>query len=131
MTAVSLPESLFEHQLKSYFASSETMRSLESSLQGSDERPSVTLLFPDYYPNEGQALVDAVLEGLDDHEPEMVEDGEGGTYFLRDAKGNTIAVFKPADEEPFSVGNPKRAEKPESEQVNTHWSTLFLGLFLI
>lgn len=116
MTAVSLPESLFETQLKSYFASSETMRSLESSLQDSNEKPSVTLLFPEYYPNDPQALVDAVLEGLEDHEPEMVEDGEGGTYFLRDVNGTTIAVFKPADEEPFSVGNPKRADKPESEQ---------------
>jgi hypothetical protein len=34
---------------------------------------------------------------------------------LCDVDGKKIAVFKPADEEPFSVGNPKRADKPASE----------------
>eukprot|EP01102_Stenamoeba_stenopodia_P005519 TRINITY_DN1627_c0_g1_i1.p1 TRINITY_DN1627_c0_g1~~TRINITY_DN1627_c0_g1_i1.p1 ORF type:complete len:472 (-),score=83.34 TRINITY_DN1627_c0_g1_i1:194-1609(-) len=116
MTAVSLPEALLEHQLKSYFASSASMSALKASFNESSEKPFVTLLFPSLYPVEGQALVDAVLEGLENHEPEMVEDGEGGTYFLRDVNGNNIAVFKPADEEPFSVGNPKRGDKPESDQ---------------
>jgi len=39
--------------------------------------------------------------------PELCEEGVGGTYFLRDVKGNKIAVFKPEDEEPFSINNPK------------------------
>jgi len=39
--------------------------------------------------------------------PELCEEGVGGTYFLRDQNGNRIAVFKPEDEEPYSVNNPK------------------------
>ena len=39
--------------------------------------------------------------------PELVLDGSGGTYFLRDARKNKVAVFKPADEEPFAENNPR------------------------
>ena len=31
----------------------------------------------------------------------------GGTYFLHDAKKTKIAVFKPADEEPYAANNPR------------------------
>jgi hypothetical protein len=39
--------------------------------------------------------------------PELVLDGSGGTYFLRDARKVKVAVFKPADEEPFAENNPR------------------------
>lgn len=39
--------------------------------------------------------------------PELVLDGSGGTYFLHDAKKAKIAVFKPADEEPYAENNPR------------------------
>lgn len=39
--------------------------------------------------------------------PELVLDGSGGTYFLHDAKKAKIAVFKPADEEPYADNNPR------------------------
>lgn len=39
--------------------------------------------------------------------PEFVLDGSGGTYFLHDAKKAKIAVFKPADEEPYAENNPR------------------------
>ena len=39
--------------------------------------------------------------------PELVIDGSGGTYYLHDAKKVRIAVFKPADEEPFAENNPR------------------------
>lgn len=39
--------------------------------------------------------------------PEFVLDGSGGTYFLHDARKSTIAVFKPADEEPYAENNPR------------------------
>lgn len=38
--------------------------------------------------------------------PEFVMDGSSGTYFLHDAKKVKIAVFKPADEEPYAENNP-------------------------
>ena len=39
--------------------------------------------------------------------PEFVLDGSGGTYFLHDARKVKIAVFKPADEEPYAQNNPR------------------------
>jgi Phosphatidylinositol 3- and 4-kinase/Ubiquitin family len=39
--------------------------------------------------------------------PELVLDGSGGTYFLHDAKKSKVAVFKPADEEPYAKNNPR------------------------
>jgi phosphatidylinositol 4-kinase type 2 len=39
--------------------------------------------------------------------PELVLDGSGGTYFLHDANKAKIAVFKPADEEPYAENNPR------------------------
>ena len=41
------------------------------------------------------------------YKPELVLDGSGGTYFLHDAKKTKIAVFKPADEEPYAENNPR------------------------
>lgn len=39
--------------------------------------------------------------------PVLVLDGSGGTYFLHDIHKRKIAVFKPADEEPYAVNNPR------------------------
>jgi hypothetical protein len=39
--------------------------------------------------------------------PELVMDGSGGTYFLHDSQKVKVAVFKPADEEPYAENNPR------------------------
>ncbi|KAL7588978.1 hypothetical protein Lser_V15G38763 [Lactuca serriola] len=39
--------------------------------------------------------------------PKPVSSGLGGAYYLQSRKGNTIAVVKPADEEPLAFNNPK------------------------
>lgn len=39
--------------------------------------------------------------------PNLVEDGLGGTYFVKDRSGKSVAVFKPRDEEPLAPNNPK------------------------
>jgi len=39
--------------------------------------------------------------------PEFVLDGSGGTYFLHDTRKVKVAVFKPADEEPYAENNPR------------------------
>lgn len=39
--------------------------------------------------------------------PVLVLDGSGGTYFLHDVHKRKIAVFKPADEEPYAINNPR------------------------
>eukprot|EP00536_Pseudo-nitzschia_multiseries_P012850 jgi/Psemu1/260953/estExt_Genewise1Plus.C_5120019 len=39
--------------------------------------------------------------------PEFILDGSGGTYFLHNTRKAKIAVFKPADEEPYAENNPR------------------------
>jgi hypothetical protein len=39
--------------------------------------------------------------------PDFILDGSGGSYFLHDARKSKIAVFKPADEEPYAENNPR------------------------
>mmetsp|Transcript_16768 Transcript_16768/g.30085 ORF Transcript_16768/g.30085 Transcript_16768/m.30085 type:complete len:913 (+) Transcript_16768:142-2880(+) len=45
-----------------------------------------------------------LIQGL---APRLAMDGTGGTYFLRNPRRQTVAVFKPADEEPFAPSNPR------------------------
>jgi len=44
--------------------------------------------------------------------PQLAEEGLGGTYFLREPSGarRRVAVFKPAEEEPFAPHNPRGQE---------------------
>ncbi|KAI6221932.1 Phosphatidylinositol 4-kinase type 2 [Aphelenchoides fujianensis] len=39
--------------------------------------------------------------------PELIPAGSSGSYFVRNADGRMLAVFKPKDEEPFASLNPK------------------------
>eukprot|EP01119_Soliformovum_irregulare_P014141 TRINITY_DN3844_c0_g1_i1.p1 TRINITY_DN3844_c0_g1~~TRINITY_DN3844_c0_g1_i1.p1 ORF type:complete len:387 (-),score=43.51 TRINITY_DN3844_c0_g1_i1:61-1221(-) len=52
-------------------------------------------------------LVASVEKGLESHAPEICEEGVNGTYFVKDEEGQTIAIFKPEDEEGDSASNPK------------------------
>jgi len=59
-------------------------------------------------PPEVRLLVDRAWEGMQaGRNPDLCEEGVGGTYFMPDRKGKRVAVFKPQDEEPFNVNNPK------------------------
>lgn len=42
-------------------------------------------------------------------EPQLCQDCVSGTYFMKNAEGRMIAVFKPRDEEPAALNNPKDA----------------------
>jgi len=42
-----------------------------------------------------------------DVEPQVVSDGLGGCYILRNDSGKNIAIIKPTDEEPLAPNNPK------------------------
>jgi len=58
--------------------------------------------------HEINEVLEEALKALEDGiEPHLVEDGLGGTYFVRDRAGKPIAVFKPRDEEPLAPNNPK------------------------
>ncbi|KAF3795079.1 Phosphatidylinositol 4-kinase gamma 4 [Nymphaea thermarum] len=54
-------------------------------------------------------LVESTVAGLaNGYSPIRSSEGTGGTYFMRDSSGNGYAaVFKPIDEEPKAVNNPR------------------------
>ncbi|GAA0181992.1 nucleotide kinase [Lithospermum erythrorhizon] len=54
-------------------------------------------------------LVNSTLEGLDKgHCPIRSTEGTGGAYFMVDSSGTKyVSVFKPIDEEPMAVNNPR------------------------
>ncbi|EXB62172.1 putative phosphatidylinositol 4-kinase type 2-beta [Morus notabilis] len=56
-----------------------------------------------------QEMVDATLEGLSGgNDPVRSLEGIGGAYFMLDSSGKKyISVFKPMDEEPMAVNNPR------------------------
>lgn len=59
-------------------------------------------------PDDIHKLVHVAWEGFQHgHAPELCHEGVGGTYFMCNKNGKRVAVFKPQDEEPFHVNNPK------------------------
>ncbi|KAH9935586.1 phosphatidylinositol 3 and 4-kinase-domain-containing protein [Fomitopsis serialis] len=60
-----------------------------------------------YNVNTGPVMKDAIADGI---HPKMITKGSSGSYFARakvDGKVQTVAVFKPKDEEPYGRLNPK------------------------
>ncbi|KAF8407904.1 hypothetical protein HHK36_007042 [Tetracentron sinense] len=49
-------------------------------------------------------IVKAIKMGVD---PIPVHGGLGGAYYFRNSKGESVAIVKPTDEEPFAPNNPK------------------------
>ncbi|OMO72222.1 hypothetical protein COLO4_27781 [Corchorus olitorius] len=49
-------------------------------------------------------IVKAIKMGVD---PLPVHSGLGGAYYFRNARGESVAIVKPTDEEPFAPNNPK------------------------
>ncbi len=39
--------------------------------------------------------------------PQRIYEGSSGSYFAKNSEGSTVAVFKPKDEEPYGILNPK------------------------
>ncbi|XP_076918904.1 phosphatidylinositol 4-kinase gamma 5-like [Bidens hawaiensis] len=49
-------------------------------------------------------VVNAIKAGID---PIPANGGLGGAYYFRNSKGESVAIVKPTDEEPFAPNNPK------------------------
>uniref|UniRef100_A0A2P2L7D2 1-phosphatidylinositol 4-kinase n=1 Tax=Rhizophora mucronata TaxID=61149 RepID=A0A2P2L7D2_RHIMU len=49
-------------------------------------------------------IVKAIKLGVD---PILVHSGLGGAYYFRNSRGESVAIVKPTDEEPFAPNNPK------------------------
>jgi len=72
------------------------------------------LQFWKHYPrfrHESRQLIESASKGLRFHPPELLKSGEGGAYLLRAEDGSLLAVYKPFDEDPFSLRNPKAPPK--------------------
>lgn len=70
--------------------------------------PPITLLGA-VHDTTVQRLVEATAQALDSKvAPMLVDDGLGGTYFIKGADGECVSVFKPCDEEPGALNNPKQ-----------------------
>lgn len=56
-----------------------------------------------------RTLIDATFDGLErGYKPIRSAEGSGGAYFMQDSSGkNWVSVFKPIDEEPMAVNNPR------------------------
>jgi len=54
-----------------------------------------------------ERLIKQVDSGLRTAPPKLSNLGTGGVYFLSSSEGKTLAVFKPVDEEPNGINNPK------------------------
>jgi len=85
--------------------------SIPSGTQPAVEEPSFLRFVDAWYGSLADAFCEMVTksnEAVDQHPPELCEEGEGGTYFLRDSQGKRVGVFKPTDEDPQSDNNPKK-----------------------
>jgi len=58
-----------------------------------------------------QFLIESKI-GLITKPPELCIEGTGGTYFLKNHQNLPVAVFKPSNEEPLCLQNPKRTTSP-------------------
>jgi len=90
---------------ESYIDTTSTISPVLPATKVEDEK-QVDLVFPQDSSEFGD-LISAVREGLTHYSPELIEEGVNGTYFLRNANGEKIAIFKPHDEEGSSQNNPK------------------------
>jgi len=81
--------------------------SLEIDIKSTDEE-FVGLIDVNNSPTKLKPIIEIAWKGLKvGNAPELCEEGVGGTYFMHDETHQKVAVFKPQDEEPFHVNNPK------------------------
>jgi hypothetical protein len=73
-----------------------------------------------------QTLVNRTIEGLRSYAPELCDEGENGTYFLRDKSGKKIAVFKCADEE--GISSPKRKTVQSFDEDDEYFKQFHLEI---
>lgn len=87
--------------------SSDSLASAFSALRPSND-VRISSCMMESTPKALRALVSLARRGLSlGLKPDLVLEGSGGTYFLHDVRKKRIAVFKPADEEPYAENNPR------------------------
>lgn len=87
------------HQQSGSYMRSHSLRSSDSTIDS---------VSPPEQPITPIGSFDMAREGLlAGVHPMLSSGGTGGAYFLKSAVGETVAVFKPADEEPLAKNNPR------------------------
>ncbi|CAG7864682.1 unnamed protein product [Brassica rapa] len=76
--------------------------------QGRDETSSIEILgnsvCSSFVRQMAKDITKALKRGID---PVAVNSGLGGVYFFKNSRGDSVAIVKPTDEEPFAPNNPK------------------------
>lgn len=90
----------------SVFVSCESQPLLKSVNETLNDSGDFTNTFPDdpQFSNVVREAENAIDAGVN---PERIVQGSSGSYFVKNIDGKKIAVFKPKDEEPYGVLNPK------------------------
>ncbi|KAI6215236.1 hypothetical protein M3Y94_00361700 [Aphelenchoides besseyi] len=60
-----------------------------------------------HMPDEYRRTVSRALKFIDKNPPTLISSGSSGSYFIHDSDNKIIGVFKPEDEEPYGINNPK------------------------
>lgn len=78
------------------------------SLQQRDQSNIVEIIGHSSNFTETNDLVEEIIKALRTNiDPIPVNGGLGGAYYFRNQKGESVAIVKPTDEEPFAPNNPK------------------------
>lgn len=93
--------------IRNFMDSPEARSPADLSVRGKNYL-SVTSCMIDATPKPLLSLVQQARQGMAvGFKPDLSLEGSGGTYFLHDCMKNKVAVFKPADEEPYADNNPR------------------------
>jgi len=63
------------------------------------------------YETPEHPFVAEAIQHIEEGRVTLSEEGVGGTYFIKDSSGVTVGIFKPLDEEPGAINNPKNLVK--------------------
>uniref|UniRef100_A0A7N0T5S1 1-phosphatidylinositol 4-kinase n=1 Tax=Kalanchoe fedtschenkoi TaxID=63787 RepID=A0A7N0T5S1_KALFE len=77
-------------------------------IQSRDRSDPIEILGQSNHFGRLKPLVKEIVKGMKKGvEPLPVHSGLGGAYYFRNARGESVAIVKPTDEEPFAPNNPK------------------------
>ena len=75
--------------------------------QQRDRSELIEVLAGDSFLGSNELVKDTVIAIKNGVDPIPAQGGLGGAYFFRNMRGDTVAIVKPTDEEPFAPNNPK------------------------
>ncbi|KZV48064.1 phosphatidylinositol 4-kinase gamma 7-like [Dorcoceras hygrometricum] len=79
-----------------------------SHVQQKDQSGPIEILGQSMRFAETKQLVKKIIKAINNGvDPVPVHSGLGGAYYFRNSRGESVAIVKPTDEEPFAPNNPK------------------------